>query len=521
VRHIESTSPIEHRTGVVTDARAPAAIVPTRASRAWRLWLTAIFAVALLLRGGWVLATDTEIPSLSDPQYYHATATNIADGRGYSVAVDERGFVSGPSGESTAFWAPGYPVALAAIYAVSDSDQRAGKALNALAGALTVLPVFAIGRRMRPSPPRPLSHGGRGGGSEDGGGLRAAGLFALAPALVFWTPALFSEPLFTLGIATTIAAALWASDLVERAAIGRALLPAAGVGGMLAATAFVRSQGMLLLAPVAVLFAAAAWTRARGDGEPQILTDFHRGDSEVHAGDDVGAALVAARRDDAATHQRAAVRFGALMAAVVAGVALLVVPWAIRNDRAMGSPYLINDNLGYNLRLAHGPYSNGTSTPPQDLWDERPGLSFYDRELFFADEGTSRAITYAREHPGREATLAAKRVGWLLRSDAAPAMWWSESLGRTSVPGPRDALVLLGDVYWYALLALAAASLALAPRTRVWLALWSLIAVWLAMHLIFAGEPRYHVPLMPALCALAATTLVRFAPQRRSERGDP
>jgi len=146
--------------------------------------------------------------------------------------------------------------------------------------------------------------------------------------------------------------------------------------------------------------------------------------------------------------------------------------------------------------------------PPQDLWDERPGISFKERETFFDDEGRARALTYAREHPGREAELAVRRIGYLARSDAAASVRWAESLGATPVTG-RDAFVLAGDVFYYALLALALASLAMLPRTRVWLALWSAIGVWAALHLVFAGEPRYHVPMMPVLGALAAGVVVR------------
>ncbi len=412
--------------------------------------LSAIAILALALRLGWVAYTDTEIPPLSDPQYYHATASNLADGRGYTVAVDERGFVAGPEGEPTAFWAPGYPFALAPLYAVFGPDERAAKALNALAGALTVVPIFLLARRL----------------AGDAAGLVAAALFAVAPPLIFWTPALFSEPLFTLGVATTIAVALHAGER-------RTLAWFLAAGLVLAATAFVRSQGLLMIVPVLVL----VWPRRDGDV-------WRAGVSPVPM---LRMALP-----------------------LIAGVAVLVAPWAVRNQRVMGEPYLINDNLGYNLRLAHAPYSTGTSIAPRDLWDERPGISFYERELFWDEVGASRAWAYARTHPGRELTLAVKRVGWLLRSDAAPAMRWSESLGRTPAGGPRDALVLAGDVWWYGLLALAASSLILVRRDRLWLALWSAIAVWLALHLVFAGEPRYHVPLVPVLCALAASTLVQI-----------
>ena len=403
------------------------------------LWLAAIVALALLLRLAWLAHTDTVLPPLSDPQYYHVTAQNLADGRGYAVKVDRSGFAAGDGSEATAFWAPGYPFALAPLYRIFGSSLRVAKTFNAIAGALTVLPVFYLGRRLR----------------GDAAGLLAGGLFAVAPSLVFWTASLFSEPLFTLGVASTLAVAAWAGDRRSVAAMFVA-------GLVLAATAFVRSQGILLTAPVVVL----------------LVRDF------------------AARGIVRAT------------APVVAAVALLVVPWAIRNQVEMGHPYLINDSLGYNLRLAHAPYSTGTSIAPQDLWDERPGISFKQREIFFDDAGRSRALTYAREHPGRELELAVRRVGFLARSDAAASVRWSESLGATPIRG-RDVFVLLGDLYYYPMLALALASIVVLPRSRTWLALWTAIAAWVALHLVFAGEPRYHVPMMPVIAVLAAGVILR------------
>jgi 4-amino-4-deoxy-L-arabinose transferase-like glycosyltransferase len=420
------------------DADAPGSALGARTLVALGL----ILLVALAFRALWLVETDAVIPPLSDPQYYHATATNLAEGRGYTVAVDDRGFVAGPQSEATAFWAPGFSFALAPLYKLFGAESSVAKALNAVAGALTVVPVFFIGRRLR----------------GDACGLLAAAIFALTPALVFWTASVFSEPLFTLGVATTLALAMHAGDPPSGAwcfAVGVALI----------ATAFVRSQGLVLIVPVAVMLVPRLeWSAAARSLVP-----------------------------------------------VAAAVALFVVPWAIRNEVAMGEPWLINNNLGYNLRLAHAPYSTGTSVPPQDLWDEQPGISFKQREILFDDLGRERAIDYALSHPRREAELAVKRVLYLLESDAAASINWSESLGRTPLDRWRDAYVLIGDVYWYAMLALAAASLALFPRTREWWALWSTIAVWIALHTVFAGEPRYHVPLIPVIAALAAASLASAA----------
>ncbi len=490
--------------------------------------VAAIFVLALALRLAWIAYTDTEIPPLSDPQYYHATASNLADGRGYTVAVDERGFVASPAGEPTAFWAPGYPFTLAPLYAVFGSDARVAQVFNAIVGALTVVPVWFLGRRLAVRAKRkgssdevPVETGGAAassapttafGSPHELGGIVPALLFAVCPALVFWTPALFSEPLFTFGVACTLAVALWAS---ERTSWWTWCV----VGIVLAATALVRSQGMVLLVPVAVLAVAQGRglpaTGKLRDGDSRLIESQRyrptkilpwAGQRRYALNDDVRGSILA-------------------IACVMLGMAVLLVPWAARNQHAMESPYLINDNLGYNLRLAHAPYSTGTSIAPRDLWDERPGISFRERELWWAEVGTSRAWDYARTHPGDEARLAVKRVGWLLRSDAAPAMRWSESLGVTQIAHGRDALVLLGDVYWYGLLAIAAASLFVVRRDRVWWAMWSTLGVWVALHLVFAGEPRYHVPVVPVLCVLASAPIVRaLETQRRrgtADRSEP
>jgi hypothetical protein len=452
-------------------------------SRTSVLALVAVLALALILRLAWLAHADTTLLPLSDPQYYHATAQNLAEGRGYSVTVDQRGFVAGPKSESTAFWAPGYPFALAPLYKLFGAKTGVARIFNAIASALTVLPVFYLGWR--------LGFAGKTARSWPGGvtaaevlGLIAAALFAVAPSLVYWTASLFSEPLFTLGVACTLAVALWAGE--RRSLAGYFI-----AGVVLAATAFVRSQGMLMIVPVGVLLLAALRDRplAVAGGSVETTGLWPR----------MGA--------------RDVLRVAVPLAA---GVALLVVPWAIRNDIAMGSPYLINDSLGYNLRLAHAPYSRGTSVPPQDLWDERPGISFFEREKFFADVGTSRALTYAREHPGRELQLAVRRIGYLTRSDAEAAVRWSESLGATPI-GSVGLWTLLGDLYYYPVVLLAACALFAAPRTRVWLALWSSIAVWGALHLVFAGEPRYHVPLMPVVVVLAAATIVRVVDLLRGD----
>jgi hypothetical protein len=285
----------------------------------------------------------------------------------------------------------------------------------------------------------------------------AAGLFAVAPTHVYWTAMLFTESLFTLGVAATLAVSLWAGERRTPAAYFVA-------GLTLIATAFVRSQALVLVVPCAVLL-LRQWS------------------------------------------PREAVRVAAPAAVACA---LLLVPWTIRNEIAMGRPYPINNSLGYNLRWAHGPDSQAGSVAPQDLWDERPGISFHERELFFDDEGRKRAIEYALDHPGWEARMALRRIGYMFESDAEAAVQWSETHGRTPLEsGARGLFILLGDAFWYPVALLALASIVALPRTRMAWALWSAGGMWLLLHIIFAGEPRYHVPMLPVIVVLAAATLAR------------
>ena len=198
--------------------------------------------MALGLRAGWVWWTDTVVPPLSDPQYYHATASNLADGRGYSVAVDERGFVAGEGSEATAFWAPGYSFALAPLYAAFGAEERWAKAFNAVVGALTVVPVWLLGRRLRPrADSRQQTTEG-----DDAVGLTAALLFAVCPALI----------LLDAGVVLGGSVYVWGGLHAGCCCVGgerRAWWGWVVVGMVLAATAFVRSQGMVLVVPVMVL----------------------------------------------------------------------------------------------------------------------------------------------------------------------------------------------------------------------------------------------------------------------------
>lgn len=406
--------------------------------------LTAILAVALVIRFAWSSWTDPIPPPLSDSDYYNATALSLAHGEGYSVVFDaERGFL--PGGEATAFWPPGYSAFLAVFYGLFGEGVDVAKAANVFVGALIVVPIYFIGLRFF----------GRGTATI------GAAIAAALPSLIFWVPVLLSDTLFTLLFATTVALLLYA--MRPDRSFNPILVAISGVA--LAAAALVRGQALVLV-PVAV----ASWALAGAKPTKCFLWGC-----------------------------------GALAVATIA-----IAPWSIRNIRTMKSPILLSANMGYNLRIGHAPYSTGRYIVPQDLWDANPKIStFKEREPVFNDLGTDRAVKYALGHPGEELELTARKVMWLWRPDS-DALTWVSSYGRTPLPeGAWEPLRRALDSSYVALLALVGCGLlrirSLFPQLAF---LIILIPVWTATHIVFFGEPRYHLPVLAVMVPVAAASLV-------------
>lgn len=135
--------------------------------------ILAIVALALLVRVAVVVADSGYLPQ-QDAWDYDRHARSIAAGDGFpdSYYVVDRG----PS----ALRAPGYPYFLGGLYAVSSDSVAVGRLANAALGALAVLLLYLIAKRI---------WGRRIG-------LMAAALMAVFPPLVMLSRELLSEPLF-------------------------------------------------------------------------------------------------------------------------------------------------------------------------------------------------------------------------------------------------------------------------------------------------------------------------------------
>ena len=424
--------------------------------KAWSLIfaLGALFVVGLALRLTWVFYTDT-IPLGGDPHWYYVVAINLAEGFGFvsNSGSSLLGEAVGP-GEPTAFWPPAYSFVLAGFWKVlgidaasdgglpSDASLTSAKVLNAVLGALAIPFVYALGRRI----------------FDRRVGLFAAGLFAIFPNAIAWTPLLFPEQLFVL----LFVAALWVLVAFPTTS-GRAWVPLVTFGVLVSLATLTRGQGAVLV-PIAVLY----WLMRAG--------------------------------------WRPALRQTGL---VLLAMVVVIAPWTIRNWVVMGSPIPIASNGGVTLRIGHAPDATGTTMWPGDAvggvesWQSlyRPEWEVRSYRVY-----TQRALAYALTHPRRELALSGSKVYHLYRSDSGVIPWLT-TLGSTPIrpQAVEHALEPLFDYAYYALLFVALASVPFWLRRRPdRLLLVNVVLLWTLIHIVFQGEPRYHVPLYPVFSIAAA-----------------
>ena len=212
--------------------------------RAWIARHRVYIALAAIVLVGLVLRVDSALEPLdvrpgTDSAVYASVAEQLYEHQRFAL----------PGAASPYDWSPGAPLFYAAVYyATGGVHPSAVRLVVALLGALTIVLVFLIGRRLA----GPLA------------GLAGAALFALYPVTIFFTGKLMSEPLATLTLAGAVLSFFWAGDP------GRPRWTWAVPGVLLGLTAFARPEYLAFIlvfavialfrrGPVAALILAAAF----------------------------------------------------------------------------------------------------------------------------------------------------------------------------------------------------------------------------------------------------------------------
>jgi 4-amino-4-deoxy-L-arabinose transferase-like glycosyltransferase len=395
------------------------------------LGLLAVIALAVALRLAWVLYAKTEPVWFFDPWQYDRLATALAEGRGY---VNE-------AGQPTAYYPPGYPAILGAIYWLAGHRPVAGEALNVVLGAVTAGLVYWIGSRAFGRP----------------AGLLAAFAFAVFPSHILYVSQLHSEVVFTAAYLLALGLLLAAPLPGER----RWVLFWLAAGLAIGIASLMRPVALSLL--VVIPFAL----RPKGTPWPALARTT-------------------------------------LLA--LAAAAVLMTPWVIRNAVRVGTP-TIATSAGIDFWVGNHEGASGlwSMAPPEVFPRVSTDLQAQERHDY--RRGLELGWRFIRQQPFDALNLLPLKA-YHLYTDDANAVTTAETWGHTVFlsEGGRRVLRTLTDGFYYFVAVGAVAGLILpvgGKERRRW-PLAAALGGWTLVHLVFFGDPRFHLPVTPVMAVLAA-----------------
>ena len=364
-------------------------------------------------------------------------------------------------GEPTAYYPVGYPAVLGAVFWLIDHTpipndyEMAAGVLNLVLGTATVALVFDVARRL----------------FDNRVGLVSAAVLAVFPNLVFHTAVALTETLFNFLVMAALLVLVSASW--RDRAIGWRRLAVFGV--LLALSAFVRPISLFFVPVLLVVWLVAGWS------------------------------------------WRPALR---QLAIVCVAVAVVIAPWTIRNIVVMNSPVVMSTNIGDNLCMSRHAGGTGAFQLEAECLQGYEGIERPEYEIRRNNDAIRTAIEFVVEHPLDEVRLIGWRTYYTLQNDH-DGLDASESYHRNQfIPERwRSLLATLADAYFFAALVLGLLAIPAfwrEPRRRFFLLAMAAMAV---QPLIFFGDVRFHVPVLPFLAIGTAVTLVRLrsaAPVRPS-----
>ena len=181
-----------------------------------------------------------------------------------------------------------------------------------------------------------------------------------------------------------------------------------------------------------------------------------------------------------------------------------ISPWTARNFLVMGELILTTTNGGKLFFIGNGPGAVGEH---RDIMDD--SFSAFS-ELDWHREGYKLGLENMIEHPRQWLSLLPKKVFHLWASD------WSGVAYSTLPKGHPPNLVtfpmIVAQGYYMAIVIAAALAAISKPIRGYWLrspAILLLITLvyWTAFHMMFHGEGRYHMQVIPLIAIIAGHLL--------------
>jgi 4-amino-4-deoxy-L-arabinose transferase-like glycosyltransferase len=454
----------------VSEARTSAgrALVTRNGGRAGVAALVAIllFGVGLRLDYAW----EGRAP-VYDAAAYARIAANLERGEGFTLGREAT--------QPASNYSPGLPLLAGGLYALSGGvHERFARIVLALFGTLSILFAYLIGHRLW----SPLA------------GLVGAGAVAIYPALLEYQGMLMSEPLASALLSGAVLAILWAADAGQ---------PSRGWRGVWSP----RPQLARTRTPTPRQDPRARWL------VPGLLLGALVLTRPEYLAISLPIAVVVFARGGR-TGWRACLAQAAIM---IAGLALVVAPWTIRNAVALDR--FVPVSTGGGQVLFAGSYMPSGGDPErvgEEVLDRHPGLKAQlpeDPRLEQILAGLAK-----QRYPALESDEALARMGrerlWddLSERPLSYAGFVATKIGRIWSHGPRDVMrEPLWEALHWALVGLGLIGLALLAWQRRWEALLmgTVLLSVTATGALLVASPRRLLVTVPLLAALAGVAAVR------------
>jgi hypothetical protein len=208
-------------------------------------------------------------------------------------------------------------------------------------------------------------------------------------------------------------------------------------------------------------------------------------------------------------------------AILFAGIAVLTVPWSIRNSLAFDTLVGPSTNLGDDLCIGNFYGAQGAFTLAGKCFEGTEGLSPSEVEIKRNREGVRIAVEDVLRHPFRMPKLIVQKAYWLMYTDD-DGLVAVQSYGHDPfIPPYRfDVLSFAANAVYYAtgvVVILGALAFALTKEPRRLVVLLTMLYV-LAVPLAFFGDPRFHFPAIPFATIIAAATMFALWDHFRTRR---
>ena len=411
--------------------------------------------LALGLRLAWLSIVSPG--PLLDGWFFYYSAESIASGEGF---IDP--FTHAP----TASLPPGYAFLLSGLFVTFGADPLVAKLFNVVAGAFTVVLVYALAMRL--------------GGQR--AGIVAGVVLALFPSQIFFSIMIMTETLFAgLLVGLVLLLVVWLSKGTIKT------WQIFVVGVLLGAMSLVRAETVLLIPALVVLWkvlglrwqAVALHTLVLGVGMAMLITPW--------------TVRNYVRFDDVIL-----IRGGQTAPLRGARIALSMdyddPRYTISGGRQEPAPLdeLLKDHLRHPWQLAEL-----GAAKISDMFGRDYAFAWVDFCRLGQDDLNVRFTCSQSQAP-------------LSANEYEP-------------PGGVTVWAAIGDAYYYAvgLIVLLGAPLLFAKGDRRHLIIAWFIASWCLIHLMYVPQPRYHFAALPLVSVFAGIVLVEIWDRIRSRRGPP